>query len=298
MDNILQRNTCYNIVTCEKHICILGNGIGIYNKHDFKLIYRINDMRNCFSAVFIDEDNVVVKNTLGTYNIYNISTQTCVKTINIKEQKKEAQDTEFILSHDNYFIYDIISTRVQSQKKLFIIDIMNDRYDSIELFTDTRLPINLQYDHISKAVLFMHTMPVDGNAANDITYITGISLIDHKLINVYDHLGFNNNRVILFFNNKYLLREDMSVIDIYTNNIVKFINFNYDRMKYGYFCKTYISNDNKYLYMIFSKKIIVIDYSDNSIVFEYSDNYCSCAKIIGNKILIGTWEKVVLLDFT
>ena len=114
---------------------------------------------------------------------------------------------------------------------------------------------------------------------------------------VYQKKKDSLNGALLFYDNRYILFENMDVVDIACNKVVMSIHHKHSRTAHGYHKFAYISNCGHYLCMVYSERIFIIDLFKNEVCNVYDDKNCSYAEIVGDRIIISTWSRVYCLDF-
>lgn len=294
MSEFLQKKSCYYIVTNDTYICVVGSSVNVYRKSDFSFVCSFTDLKNSSSAKFLDENSLVVKNTMGVFKKYDLRAKRCTTTIKL-EKSEGAQDTKFVASKDNIHIYDLLG----DQKKgyyMYKINTYTETFNKVFISDEIHLRTFLALDE-SEDILFFDTIAA-GKINNELCShdrILRVNFTDGTCTVTYDVLRPIADSVLLYFDNQFINKK-MEVIDCSLNRIVNRINLNYQNEEHTYVSRVYLSQDKKYLYLIYSEKIVVIDYVNNKVIREYSDHYCSYAEVIGDKVLFGTWEKVVIED--
>lgn len=284
---ILQRKGGYNLITNDTYLCVVGKSLDIYDKKNYSPICSFSDMRNYFWAAFIEKNILIAKNALGVFKVYSLLDSSCIRTIQIKEIAKYAQDAKFVISSDKKYIFDVLMLK-SNNAAFFKINIETGNYQYVQLYKNGAIENIIQ---ANTSVLIMHSLLGD-------TYITYIKQDEMNIEKVYTKATPPENGTIMLFDKQYLLFENMEIVDINNDNIIRKLSYPYERMKHGYFIKAKFSHDKKYLFFIFSERIIVFDFSENKVIKEYDYKYCGCAEILPNNIIvIATWEKVFLLDF-
>lgn len=92
-------------------------------------------------------------------------------------------------------------------------------------------------------------------------------------------------KAFLFFDNHY---------DIEAKTIIRKINYDHLLNQKKYSQSAFLYMENLYLALVHSDKIIILDFSSGKVMFEYANKYCAC--FVGDYLLFGTWEKVVIID--
>lgn len=287
----LQNKACYEMVFNDKYLCAVGRTINVYDVSTQAHICNFVDMKHYSSAQFAAENILVAKNTSGVFKVYDLEKAQCVQTIKIAKIKA-SQDTRFSLSADNKFIYDVLDMETRSgdqfiyDKRLYKINIETGEYDCVKLGEGIWVVQNISLDEQNNNVLI-----INGSMGN-IT-VTQVNLRSMTCRKIFEKLKSPNerNKSLTFYDNRYLLFENMEIIDITNSQTVRKVGF--DCLGYGYVSRVYFSNDKKYLYLIYSDRIIIFDFQENKILKEYSFKYCSCAEVIGDNVYIGTWEMLL-----
>ncbi len=291
---VLTKKACYSMITNDTYLCIFGNTLDVYIKEGLKLVCSFSDMRNFNCVHFMSKNEIIAKNTEGLFRVYDIDSKECMKRIVLKNVERVAQDSKFILSHNNKYLFDVLGEKMPKENRFYKINIDKVEYDCTKMGEDVRVIGNILYDQTTDVILVMHSRAA-GEVDGELKGVCNVTRVDyHKMdcSDIYENYYPIANGPILFFQNKYILYENMEIVDISTNQVVGKINYDYKRSR-----KVYFSKDYRYLFFIFSDRIIVFDYINNEIANEYTGKFCSHAEILGEKIIIGTWEKVTVFDF-
>jgi hypothetical protein len=292
-----KNSSCHSIYNNHKYFCTVSNKVNVYSIDDFSHICTFSDMRYYGPVKFINETTLVIKNNLGIYKIYDIISQQCLKTIRLKGLRQGGQNSVFIISPQKDYIYDILIKKAFSDVWFVKIRIADGETEHIRIGDDIRVTKDLTYDHERYKVLFFHTKMADSESslADEVNEIYSVDL-HHMTVNVeYSCIFPREKRNIFFFCNKFLLNSKMEMIDIYTNSIIKTINFDFDYFyKHGGFLNCFFISDMRFLVMVNVNSIIIIDFQKGYEVYKYTDAMCCCVAFIGEHMLVGEANRILI----
>ncbi len=300
----LLKSKCYDIFLGNKYICAIGGSIYIYRRDDFSFVCSFSDLKYSTHAVFANDKTLVVKSTMGIFKVYDLEEKVCVRTLRQKGIKKEAQDNDFVILNDSKVIVDILKTvGVKSEEinlQMFSIDIETGEFGKMPFTSALMHTRDLQFDPTMNSVFFLYNYREDKENCKDkyYTFIKRIRLDINRIEDVYVKEQSEKYFPLFFYNGRYLLDNDMTITDITTGQNAGRLDYCYSDYVDGYLVKIRLSHDKKYLLIVRSEKIVVINMNNLKIANEYENKYSSCAEIYNGRILLGTWEKLVIREFT
>lgn len=296
---LLDKSKSYSLASNSDYFCIVGPTVRVYRNSDLSLVCKFTESRSCNYAQFAGDHLLVTKApTLSnlTYRVYDIQRKACIKEIIIPN--KVAQDAKFIISPDHKYVYDVIDVVPLKNIQLCKINIESGVCEWVRLGDNVRVIETISYNETTDCVLISHSHGV-GERDGELKGVRIVTEVDTKAMtckDIYKRYTPISNGSIFMFDNRYILFENMEFVDITTGEVAGKINYPYERMKYGYFRKAYFLKDHDYLAFVFSKRVILFDYVHQQVYKEYPENYCSCVDIVGNRVIIGTWDKVLVDD--
>ena len=296
---LLDKSKSYSLASNRDYFCVVGPTVRVYRNSDLSLVCKLTESRSCNYAQFANDHLLVTKApTLSnlTYRVYDIQQKACINEIVIPN--KEAQDTRFIISPDQKYIYDVIKVVPFKNIQLCKINISSGTCEWVRLGDNVRVIETISYNETTDCVLISHSHGV-GEMDGELKGVCIVTEVDTKAMtckDIYKRYTPISNGSIFMFDNRYILFENMEFVDITTGEVAGKINYPYERMKYAYFSKAYFLKGHAYLAFVFSERVILFDYVHQQVYKEYPENYCSCIDIVGDKVIIGTWEKVLVDD--
>lgn len=276
----------YRIMQNEYYFCVIGKQLSIYRISDMERVCTFSDMKYYSCGNFVDETTFIAKNTMGIYKIYNIEKGICIRTIQFNEIDEYGQDSQFILSPKKDYIIDILNCRKHPDMRFYKIEIATGEDSFLPIYDHNRVTKHLTYDEKNNSVRFVYLYH----------NILEVDLDSMTIKKVYSDSPTMIQQAFLFFNLRYVLNYKMEIIDIETKTIVRKIEYDYMLNYKKYADIVFLHNNNQYLVMVNSDKIIILDFISGKVLFEYTDPNCSCACFVGNYLLLGTRTKVVVID--
>ncbi len=293
---VITNKSCFSINANDKYLSVIGDDISIYRLKDNVQVCRIKGFRYNNYSEFINENHLMVKNTLGQYRLYNVENSDCLNEIVIGGIEKSAQDVQFIMSQRRKYCFDVLKQETFQKAKIYKIDIERCEVEEFAHVLSSRVIRNLGYDENLNRLYFRNSgagEKIDGFP----TIIDEIIECDFntqsmKIINSFQN--FINNKSLVLFANKFILRQDMSIINIFTGKIDNQVNYNFnlERSEYIANCKIH---GNRYIVIATNKRILILDLDSGNLSYEIfkKSNY-TC--LVGGNLYIGDYDGVYLVE--
>lgn len=284
---------CGSISYNEDYICAGGNRIGFIDRKTNEVCHLLSGIKDVISTS-IDEEYLYVKTTNGIYSAYNLKKQEFEFKGFCKEKRRTSHDNKFFcinngvildvldLEDSNWYAikYNLIKN---SYEKLFLI---NQKYYCCDW--------NIDYKNQNAVFIFVETNSSDKIKTNCVFLVMNLKKFEivSKTSLVFEH----NITPKCLINSNNLLLSNMEIINIYTNKRFLLDESNqFDNINNGYFNGYSLSIKHELL-LIFSKKIYIYDIKNKSLLYDFDCEYGSTGALIDNKIFIGTWNGLYLLE--
>lgn len=270
----------------DDYICIAGDKIGLIDKSNGNLIFKISSVKNIIS-VCIDEKNIYAKKTNGVYYIVDIQTHSIIEKINLMGEYSEVQDFPIYILR-NGVVFDLLN--------LDNGEFCAVKYDFNKKTQETlTIPLSWNYSCINyvvengKTYLLFKERSCESKDIIKCPYI----VLDTEKMEVVDKTCFSfehSNFPFGLISREFILLKNMQIVNIHTPNRLQILNeINQGTNKYGYFYKI-VPLDYYSFILVFSKVVFVYDLQQNKLIRQFFGEYLSNALCVNNILYIGTWE--------
>lgn len=277
---------CSSIDYNNDYICIAGDKIGLIDKSNSNLIFKVSGIKNIIS-VCMDNKNIYAKKTNGTYYVIDILTHSIIEKITPIGKYEGAQDFSIYILR-NGVIFDLLNLD-NGQFCAITYDFNKKKQVTLTI------PINLNYSCVNYVVENekIYLLFKERFCENDDILKCSYIAIDTVKMEIRDRLCFSFKRSSFplgLISKEWILLKNMQIVNIHTlNRLEKLNGIENEATEYGYFYKI-IPIDNNSFILLFSKAVFVYDLQKNKLIKNFFGEYFSSALRIDNKLYIGTWE--------
>ena len=292
-DIIFKFRKSYEMTYNDKYFCTVGGQTCIYDIESGKLLHSITGIKYASHIRFLDSDRLLIKNTIGEYRLFDVSKGAellwKLPTLN----RKDTQDSNFILSPDNKYMLDFILDFPFT--KMAIIDIQTGKSEYIDFgngkssfafYNESNQLFYIIVNHASqdgespKVKLYTLKYPFDNNGPKYVKticnhFIRAVDLKDQAVI--YDHYKSPHYQKLDTGEDRIILEE------------------------YGHSRHLSLSKDGKLAGMVISKEdatkeAVIYDLEQDKVIKKYEVEYgCYIDFYKENQILLGSWKNGYLL---
>lgn len=279
----------YNIIVNEQYFCCLGSNINLYDVEDGILKASFKKFQHPNYAEFIDNQRLLIKNTKGYYNLYDLSSFELSKQIK-SIKPSQPQDSKFIVTPDYKYIVDFVY--FFPDKRLLILNIDSGESKIITLGKVSNC--HAFYDNNRIFLL--------ANSWNETTneHVCSIYVMEYPIRQetpeilaqfAYDFGVLRSD----YLNGKITISDfhSLAIYDISTNTY----NYLVNNSQIG---KIKWSKNGKYIVNAAPEKIQILNVADGSCIKTYEVEYGCFADFYDNdtKLLIGTWNNGYLVNLS
>ena len=278
--NILQNTSCLRIIQGKEYFCSVGSGIHLYRKKDQKKLGSLRGMRYVSSAKFAEDKQLVVKTTQGFYYRWNIEDQSCTAVYKNKRIDSVGQDTLFSIDVENNVIYDLVHDR-------------NFQYYSLRLDMRT-------------GEFILHSLPYQGSVFRWTAFEDSFMFIQNRHPSAYEpELLLQNDQSfdteslaskpsdrIAFFCADYIIFRSNEIFWIKSKQRMQLnVPDSAETLKHAVFI-----NQKNWLVLAYTNCVYLLDIEKNEVMFSYPEKNITAAQIMGNRLYIGTLQKLLCID--
>ena len=284
---------CGSIAYNNDYIFAGANKIGIIDRKTNNVCGFLSGMRN-ITSISMDKQYVYAKTTTGIYGAFNLEPQELEYKGYCREKKNTSHDGK-IFCIESGVILDLLSLKDEN-KYAVKYNIFTKSYEKVCLSNSNFHCYSWNVDFQSRKAfyLFVKTRRSKHEKTNCIFKTVNVDSLEIESEIAFDfENGIFPKRLI---NSHSVLLSNMQIADIYTKERYMLDSVNrFNNPDCGYFVSMSVSSKNN-LILVFSNAVFVYDIEKRVLLNRYDCVYGSAANIIDERIYIGTWDGLFVIE--